>query len=93
MVPSAWQDAVSQQIEPGPGSVGPVRAAVVDMSVPPDQVAADRDSMRLSQEELAEVWSISTLRTAAREPARRHRFVVRCGESLSHTIAVRISGG
>ncbi|MGY3062967.1 hypothetical protein ACVWZD_007265 [Streptomyces sp. TE3672] len=49
--------------------------------------------MRLSQEELAEVWSISTLRTAAREPARRHRFVVRCGESLSHTIAVRISGG
>lgn len=49
--------------------------------------------MRLSQEELVGVQAISVLFAAGQVSARWHFFVVRCGEKLSHTIAIRTVGG
>ena len=47
----------------------------------------------MSQELLVGVEANSTWLAAAQSPTRVSLFVARCGEKLSHTIAMRILGG
>ncbi|OKI99853.1 hypothetical protein AMK19_30420 [Kitasatospora sp. CB01950] len=53
----------------------------------------NRASIRSSQELSVGMWTISTSLAAAQVPTRRHRFVVRRGEQLPQTIAIRTSAG
>lgn len=50
-------------------------------------------SIRFNHELFVGVYAISTLFASAHSATRRHFLVVRWGEKLSHTIAIRTSAG